>query len=139
MISERLYAILPQLISSVSFSALHPKSSITPHFGEINWELRCQMPLLNFEDSTITVGGNQQGYFADQLVLFDDTFLHSVENRGDRTRIALLFDFFHPDFTSNEISLLKMFLKDYSATFLTSSSLEQQNLAFFALPEHVSK
>jgi len=111
-------------LGTVALSALTPKSSIVPHFGEINYELRCQLPLLGYSESQITVGDIEKQY-TEEPVIFDDTFRHSVKNEGDQTRIVLLFDFFHPDFKPTEVLLLQEALKEFNANHVTESAKEQ--------------
>jgi len=111
-------------LGTSSLSALTPKTSIRPHFGEINFELRCQLPLLGFSDAQITVGGIEKQY-TEEPVIFDDTFFHSVKNQGDETRVVLLFDFFHPDFAPAEVSLLQEALKVLNTQYITGYAKEQ--------------
>jgi len=109
---------------TVSLSALTPKSSIIPHFGEYNHELRCQLPLVGYSESQITVGGIEKQY-TEEPVIFDDTFYHSVKNQGDKTRIVLLFDFLHTDFTPSEALLMKEALQEYNTQLETTTAKEQ--------------
>jgi len=120
-------------LGTVSFSALTPTSSIRPHHGEMNYELRCQLPLLGFRNSQITVGGIEKLY-TEEPVIFDDTFQHSVKNQGDETRVVLLFDFFHPDFTPEEVSLAQEALKEFSVKHLTSFAKEQKETSLERQP-----
>jgi len=111
-------------LGTVSLSALTSNSSIVPHFGEFNYELRCHLPLLGFSEAQITVGGIEKQY-TEEPIIFDDTFQHSVKNQGNETRVVLLFDFFHPDFTPAEVSLLREALKEFNEQHTTRWAIEQ--------------
>ena len=45
---------------------------------------------------------------AGECVLFDDSCEHEAWHRGDRTRIVLVFDVWHPDLTDKEVQFLSM-------------------------------
>jgi len=111
-------------LGTVSFSAITPKSHIIPHFGEINFELRCQLPLVDYSEAQLEVGGIEKQYTTEPLI-FDDTFFHTAKNHGDKTRVVLLFDFFHPGFTETEVSLLQEGLKVYNTQYTTETAKEQ--------------
>jgi aspartyl/asparaginyl beta-hydroxylase (cupin superfamily) len=88
------------------FSALAPHSRIAPHHGVTNAMLRCQLPLRVPQACKLKVGDHEIDQQAGRCIVFDDSFLHSAWNDSDEARFVLLFDFFHPDLTSEEIEYL---------------------------------
>jgi hypothetical protein len=88
------------------FSALGPHSHIAPHFGYTNAKLRCQLPLRVPADCRLKVGDQELEQREGRCIVFDDSFLHSAWNDSDEARFVLVFDFFHPDLTGEEIEYL---------------------------------
>ena len=44
-------------------------------------------------------------------MLFDDSFEHEAWHRGEKTRIVLVFDVWHPDLTDREVQFLSFLQK----------------------------
>lgn len=88
------------------FSALAPHTQIAPHFGYSNAKLRCQLPLRVPGRSRLKVGDHEIDQREGSCIVFDDSFLHSAWNDSDESRFVLVFDFFHPDLTAEEIEYL---------------------------------
>ena len=99
----------------VYFSVLSPHTYIDPHCGATNAKLRLQLPLIHkraaartttvFSDCSITVNGECRPYVPGKVIVFDDSFTHSVRNDGDDSeRVVLLVDLWHPDLTSSSIA-----------------------------------
>lgn len=88
------------------FSALAPRSQITPHYGYTNAKLRCQLPLRVPLGCRLKVGDQEVEQQEGRCILFDDSFLHSAWNDSQEPRFVLIFDFFHPDLTADEIQYL---------------------------------
>ncbi len=42
-------------------------------------------------------------------MIFDDSFNHESWHDGDKTRINLILDFWHPDLTNAEVKFFKLF------------------------------
>ena len=57
---------------------------------------------------------------AGRCIVFDDSFLHSAWNDSDEARFVLVFDFFHPDLSSEEI--------EYLARISTEKNLAKHHL-----------
>jgi Ras-related protein Rab-1A len=97
----KLLDALPICESSVGFvyfSVLEPGTVIQPHHGPTNVKLRCQLPVL-LEDqcrASISVGDETRLYEQGRLLVFDDTFEHSVRHISGGKRVVLLFDIWHP-------------------------------------------
>ncbi|HEY2291105.1 MAG TPA: aspartyl/asparaginyl beta-hydroxylase domain-containing protein [Thermoanaerobaculia bacterium] len=89
------------------FSALAPHTRISPHFGYTNAKLRCQLPLrVPSRGCRLKVGDDEIEQREGRCIIFDDSFLHSAWNDSDESRFVLVFDFFHPDLTAEEVEYL---------------------------------
>ncbi|HEX3555048.1 MAG TPA: aspartyl/asparaginyl beta-hydroxylase domain-containing protein [Thermoanaerobaculia bacterium] len=88
------------------YSALAPHTHISPHFGYTNAKLRCQLPLRVPGHCKLKVGGHEIEQREGRCIVFDDSFLHSAWNDSDEPRFVLVFDFFHPDLTPDEVQYL---------------------------------
>ncbi len=106
--TDRLLGSIPGVaeFGTTLFSALGPHSHIAPHYGYTNAKLRCQLPLRVPGDCRLKVGDQQIQQEEGRCILFDDSFLHSAWNDNDEPRFVLIFDFYHPDLTSDEIRYL---------------------------------
>eukprot|EP01036_Dinobryon_divergens_P022192 gene22191-30432_t len=119
------FSVLQQFLSvicegscfgSVYFSVLSPHTSISPHCGATNTKLRLHLPLIctstpsddnsTFSDCFLTVNNDSRPYVPGRAMVFDDSFLHSACNHGDRERVVLLIDIWHPDLSSSAIEEL---------------------------------
>ena len=76
------------------FSILEPGSVIPPHGGPFKGCLRYHLGLQCPADrgATIKVDGKPYSWADGEDVLFDDTYIHEVENPTDETRIILFCD-----------------------------------------------
>ena len=87
-------------------SGLAPHTHIAPHYGYSNAKLRCQLPLRVPGRCRLKVGEHEVEQREGRCIVFDDSFLHSAWNDSDEPRFVLVFDFFHPDLTPEEIRYL---------------------------------
>jgi beta-hydroxylase len=82
-------------IKSAMISVLEPGSIITPHIGPYRGVLRYHLGLLTPTDSDncwIKVDGIKYSWHDGEDVLFDDTYVHEVQNNTDELRIILFCD-----------------------------------------------
>lgn len=102
----------------VCLSFIYPGSKVTPHFGISNNKLRLHLGIKNLEDSTLYV--KDKGFNKDaktlslkwkkgKVFIFDDSFKHWVINnsKGDKPRVILLIDLWHPDLSKEDISRME--------------------------------
>lgn len=90
---------------NISFAKLDPGGVIRPHFSSVNVRVTCQLGLripAGPERCWIEVAGERRGWAEGEAFLFDDTFLHAVENRAQGPRVILLFDVLHHGLTPLE-------------------------------------
>jgi aspartyl/asparaginyl beta-hydroxylase (cupin superfamily) len=88
------------------YSALAPHTHIAPHYGYSNAKLRCQLPLRVPGHCKLKVGAHEIEQREGRCIVFDDSFLHLAWNDSHEVRFVLVFDFFHPDLTPEEIRYL---------------------------------
>lgn len=74
------------------FSFLEPGARIPPHTGPFKGCLRYHLGLRCPPAARITVDGRPYSWRAGEDVLFDDTYVHEVENPSDETRVVLFCD-----------------------------------------------
>lgn len=90
----------------VCFSALEPGGSLHPHTGPTNASLTAHLGLLNCAEANLWVGGEKAQYRDDHVLVFDDSFVHWVENAGTKRRYTLMITFWHPELTVLERAFL---------------------------------
>ena len=92
----------------VFYSDLMPGTSILPHTGGSNLRLRCHFGITVPEPSQtiITVGDESRRWSQGKCLFFDDSYMHSVEHSGKKTRTILNIDLWHPNLKPHEIDIL---------------------------------
>mmetsp|Transcript_19945 Transcript_19945/g.32865 ORF Transcript_19945/g.32865 Transcript_19945/m.32865 type:complete len:309 (-) Transcript_19945:1975-2901(-) len=95
---------------NVFFSRLSPGTTIEPHCGPTNIRLRVHLALITQERGgfELDVARHKLRWQVGKTMVFDDSFVHSVEPKGDDTkeRVVLVIDIFHPDVTPMQQRLL---------------------------------
>ncbi|SRR5713226_5991696 len=91
----------------IYFSAHAPDTTLRPHCGPYNLRLRCHLGLIIPDDCGFRVGAETRSWEEGKCLVFDDSFFHEAWNKSNRTRIVLLFDLIHPDFSSLEIAFVR--------------------------------
>eukprot|EP01116_Phalansterium_solitarium_P014300 TRINITY_DN31888_c0_g1_i1.p1 TRINITY_DN31888_c0_g1~~TRINITY_DN31888_c0_g1_i1.p1 ORF type:complete len:329 (+),score=45.05 TRINITY_DN31888_c0_g1_i1:45-989(+) len=96
------------------FSILDPGMKTAPAFGLCNIRLRFQLPLMVPSGSAMVVGKQRRPFVPGKSLIFDDSFLHSVENNNlerdgpaNGQQVVLLFDVWHPGVTPAERQVFK--------------------------------
>ena len=74
------------------FSIMRPGCLISPHRGYTKDVLRIHLGLHVNRDSGIQVGDEEASWKEGELLMFDDTEVHSAWNRGTSERVILLMD-----------------------------------------------
>jgi beta-hydroxylase len=96
----RTVALLDEfpMVKGAMFAMLSPKSTLNPHRDPFAGSLRYHLGLVtaNSDKCWISVDGQRYWWKDGEAVLFDETYIHSVENDTDVTRIILLADIERP-------------------------------------------
>eukprot|EP00037_Helgoeca_nana_P019242 m.187033 g.187033 ORF g.187033 m.187033 type:complete len:559 (+) comp24783_c0_seq1:1326-3002(+) len=82
--------------AAVEFSAIAAGSELTRHCGPSNHRIRLHLGLLVPEGTGITVAGETRTWTEGKVLTIDDSWEHSVFNRGDLERVVLIVDVWHP-------------------------------------------
>ncbi|MDT0628320.1 aspartyl/asparaginyl beta-hydroxylase domain-containing protein [Alteromonas sp. W364] len=90
----------------VFFSILQPGQEIPPHFGLSNHSLTVHLGI-DIPGGELTVADEHYCWKEAELVVFDDSFLHSAINDTEKVRVVLLFSIWHPDLSDKEILAIK--------------------------------
>ena len=48
------------------------------------------------------IAGNEKLWREGEVLIFDDSFLHSAHNKSDQTRVVLIFSIWQPDLSADE-------------------------------------
>jgi aspartate beta-hydroxylase len=91
---------------AVYFSCLDPRTRLAPHQGPTNLRLRCHLGIEVPDGCGIRVGGVTGSWQEGRCIVFDDSFWHEAWNNGDRRRVVLVLDVWHPDLSDDEVALL---------------------------------
>jgi beta-hydroxylase len=85
-------------VKGAMFALLSPNSTLNPHRDPFAGSLRYHLGLVtaNSDRCWISVDGERYWWKDGEAVLFDETYIHSVENNTDVTRIILLCDVERP-------------------------------------------
>lgn len=81
----------------VYFSIHSAGTHVTPHCGTTNTRVRCHLGLVVPEGCRIRVGSEIYHWQEGRCLIFDDSFEHEVWHDGDRDRVVLILDVWHPE------------------------------------------
>lgn len=102
---------LPHNGLHVCFSAIQPGGSLHPHTGPTNVSLTAHLGLRNCAGAKLFVGEQAIDYRDGEVLVFDDSFVHWVENSGTAVRYTLMITFWHPSLTRLERAFLSRALR----------------------------
>jgi aspartyl/asparaginyl beta-hydroxylase (cupin superfamily) len=91
----------------VCFSAIEPGGSLHPHTGPTNASLTAHLGLAHCAGARLWVAGQLAEYRDDEVLVFDDSFVHWVENGGVAVRYTLMITFWHPELNPLEREFLR--------------------------------
>ena len=85
-------------VKGAMFALLDPRSHLNPHRDPFAGSMRYHLGLVtpNADTCFINVDGERYFWKDGEAVLFDETYIHFVENNTDETRIILLCDIERP-------------------------------------------
>eukprot|EP00434_Breviolum_minutum_P034021 symbB.v1.2.030109.t1/scaffold3358.1/size58492/4 len=82
-------------LSGASIARLLPGAQLKPHVGTYP-RLTLQLGLRTPSGGTLTVAGEEVTWNEGKVIIFDDTYMHKVQHRGDAARYVLVAWFCHP-------------------------------------------
>jgi len=80
----------------VSLLKLEAGTRLVPHYGTVNWRYTAHLGLLVPDDVWMHAGNESRQYRQGEVLVLDDSFLHSVEHNGTGPRVTLFANFFPP-------------------------------------------
>ena len=85
-------------VKGAMFASLEPRSRLNPHRDPFAGSVRYHLGLVtpNSDACFISVDGERYYWKDGEAVLFDETYIHYVENNTDETRVILLCDIERP-------------------------------------------
>lgn len=104
--TREVLAHVPHNSMHVCFSALEPGGGLHPHTGPTNASLTAHLGLTNCAGTSLWVAAERAEYRDGEVLIFDDSFVHRVENGGTETRYTLMITFWHPELNVLERQLL---------------------------------
>lgn len=110
---------IPGRSPNAMFSLLAPQTRIPPHNGVANTRLVCHLPLIVPPLCWFRVGAERREWRAGEAWIFDDTIEHEAANDGDRLRVVLIFDIWHPGLSPAE--------RDAVAAMMAASGAEAED------------
>lgn len=113
LLNNQIIADCPPHAPEAFISILSAGTFIPPHHGLSNVKLTVHIPIDVDELSSLTVGGERKAWHDNNVIIFDDSFLHSAENNSSDARTVFIFDIWHPDLSIPEREAIKMFMKTY--------------------------
>lgn len=116
---EILHSIPHMEKTMVMFASLNPHSGLPPHTGPANGILRVHLPLIVPENCRLKVGEEERRWEEGKVMVFDDSFVHDVQNNSDYIRVVLFFSIYHPCFSDDEIPVLEAFGNAWQALPVT--------------------
>ena len=88
-------------------SVLEPGSHIPRHRGRYNHKLTCHIGIDGLDDCYFMIDGKKMKWEKGGYFVFNDFSYHEVIHNGDKNRIVLIFDLFHPELTNIEKEQIK--------------------------------
>jgi len=109
------------------FSVLKPGAVLVPHKGVYKGVLRYHLALQvpkNYKNCFLEIDNKILHWKTGKDIMFDDTFLHSVQNNTDQERIVLFLDI-RRDFKNTFVNTLNTLLLNAVQTNDTVTSIVQ--------------
>jgi aspartyl/asparaginyl beta-hydroxylase (cupin superfamily) len=94
---QHLLNTLP-IYDNCTFSIMGPGAKIEPHQGHSDRHLRVHLGIHTTGKAWIQVGDQTQHWHNGQVLIFQDSETHCVQNPSDQPRVILLFDILRSDY-----------------------------------------
>jgi aspartate beta-hydroxylase len=128
-----LLEAVPRAYEHAFFSALSPGTHIIKHNGPTNKKLRIHLPLAGVRGSRLRVGGDVHEAVRGRALVFDDSFEHEAWHDGPETRLVLVFDIWHPDFSDDEVRFLNFLQKNKMRAEMAADEAQPHEESFYKL------
>ena len=98
--------LLQGIEGGVYFSIIYPGTYVSSHCGPSNLRYRYHLTIEEAEDAQIRSGYQWRTWQRGKCLILDDSFEHEVRHTGDKRRVVLIVDCWHPDLSENEREFL---------------------------------
>lgn len=98
--------LLEGVDGGVYFSIVYPGTHISSHCGPSNLKRRYHLTIEEAESAKIRAGHEWRTWESGKCLILDDSFEHEVKHNGDKRRVVLIVDCWHPDLTQKEREFL---------------------------------
>ena len=98
--------LLQGVDGGVYFSIIYPGTQIGSHCGPSNLKRRYHLTIEEAENAKIRAGNEWRTWQRGKCLILDDSFEHEVQHNGDKRRVVLIVDCWHPDLTEKEREFL---------------------------------
>ncbi|WP_019507454.1 aspartyl/asparaginyl beta-hydroxylase domain-containing protein [Pleurocapsa sp. PCC 7319] len=98
--------LLQGVEGGVYFSIVYPGTHISSHCGPSNLKHRYHLTIEEAEGAKIRAGDKWRTWRRGECLILDDSFEHEVKHNGDKRRVVLIVDCWHPDLTEKERDFL---------------------------------
>ena len=88
-------------------SILEPGAHIPQHRGRYNHKLTCHIGIDGLENCYFMIDGKKMQWEKGGYFVFNDFSYHEVKHNGNKNRVVLIFDLFHPELTKIEQKQIK--------------------------------
>ncbi|XP_023236096.1 aspartyl/asparaginyl beta-hydroxylase-like isoform X2 [Centruroides sculpturatus] len=88
------------------FSVLQPGTHIWAHTGPTNCRIRGHLGLVVPKGVKIRVANDTREWKEGKMIIFDDSFEHEVWHKGNKIRLVLIVDFWHPELSARHKATL---------------------------------
>ena len=92
----------------VMFSGMEPHTHVAAHSGSSNLRLRIHLGVDVPEPDLgrLRVGTEWRNWRQDRAFAFDDSYEHEVVHEGDKARVVLVVDLWHPGLSAEDVAVL---------------------------------
>jgi len=123
--------LLSGIEGGVYFSIIYPDTHVRPHCGPSNVRYRYHLTIEAAENAKIRSGREWRSWESRKCLILDDSFEHEVQHNGNKRRVVLIVDCWHPDLSEKEREFLSQLHQIWQKP--TRKAAEKQ-LPKFAIP-----
>lgn len=98
--------LLQGVEGGVYFSIIYPDTHVRSHCGPSNLRYRYHLTIEEAESAQIRSGQEWRTWRQGKCLILDDSFEHEVRHTGEKRRVVLIIDCWHPDLTEKEREFL---------------------------------
>eukprot|EP00927_Polykrikos_kofoidii_P055883 TRINITY_DN50067_c0_g1_i1.p1 TRINITY_DN50067_c0_g1~~TRINITY_DN50067_c0_g1_i1.p1 ORF type:complete len:1031 (+),score=104.51 TRINITY_DN50067_c0_g1_i1:121-3213(+) len=85
------------MMGTAKFYVMAPGTVLKPHCGQANLRLFLQLGVSVPQGVILSAGGEEHRWREGEVLILDDSFIHSVRHSGSETRVTLSIPVWHPD------------------------------------------